>query len=68
MPRISRAAKTEEEVLRRARAASECGDTIRPLHGEMAAVRRLLKRGLLVEAGVSVMWPHKLFALSKQGE
>lgn len=65
MPRISRAVKIEEDILRRARAAAEHGDAIRPLRGEMAAVKRLWKRGQLVEAGVSVMWPHQLFALPK---
>jgi hypothetical protein len=65
MPQVSRAIKNERDILRRARAAAERGDSIRPLRGEMAAISRLVKRGELIEAGICTMWPHRLFAMPK---
>lgn len=67
MSRIDKTQETERELLAKALWASTRGDSIRPLHGQYAAAKRLCKQGYLVEAGVAVMWPYVLFALTPAG-
>jgi hypothetical protein len=67
MSKIDKNRETERELLSRALFASIKGDAIRPLRGQYAAAKRLWKQGYLTDAGVDVMWPHVLFALTPAG-
>lgn len=64
---MSRATRTENDLLRAARAADAKGDTLRPWRGAAAAAERLCRRGLLVQAGTSAMPPHKVYVLTDAG-
>ncbi len=47
--------------------ASSHHGTWLPWHGAFAIAKRLAKDGLLKEAGISVNWPHVLYALTYTG-
>ena len=64
---MSRVLTNDLTVLERASLASKHDGTFRPGHGEYAAARRMLKRGYLKYAGVSVMWPYVTFVITDAG-
>jgi len=56
-----------EDRERQLLATAATRDTVRPWHGTFGTAERLEKRGLLKDAGVSVMPPYKLYAITEAG-
>jgi DNA-binding PadR family transcriptional regulator len=48
-------------------AANEYRGAWRPWHGQYARAKRLVRNGLLKEAGTSAMPPHVLYVLTEKG-
>ena len=64
---MTQAIDNEMDILHRAKFEGERGGTYKPSRGQNAAARRLVKRGLIREAGISVTWPHKVYVITDAG-